>query len=226
MPRKIMNQTVVKTVLVGAAVVLSIAIEAAEKEELKLQLPQPLLIGTPQEISSPHLDPKRDKNWKRPAFQVPVGTELLSEEKAVTSSDPMPIIGDLELITDGDKEGTEGSYVELGPNKQWVQIDLGETREVHAILVWHYHSMARIYNDMIAQVSDDPDFTMDVTTVFNNDRDNSLGMGVGKDYEYVESYQGELIDAKGAKGRYVRLYSNGNTANDMNHYTEVEVFGK
>jgi hypothetical protein len=24
----------------------------------------------------------------------------------------------------------------------------------------------------------------------------------------------------------VRLYSNGNTANDMNHYIEVEVYGK
>jgi len=28
------------------------------------------------------------------------------------------------------------------------------------------------------------------------------------------------------KGRYVRLYSNGNTTNKMNHYIEVEVFGK
>ena len=34
-----------------------------------------------------------------------------------------------------------------------------------------------------------------------------------------------LIDPKGIKGRYVRLYSNGNTANDLNHYVEVEVYG-
>jgi hypothetical protein len=27
-------------------------------------------------------------------------------------------------------------------------------------------------------------------------------------------------------GRYVRLYSNGNTANTANHYIEVEVWGK
>ena len=33
------------------------------------------------------------------------------------------------------------------------------------------------------------------------------------------------MDAKGAKGRYVRLYSSGNTSNDMNHYVEVEVYG-
>jgi len=30
----------------------------------------------------------------------------------------------------------------------------------------------------------------------------------------------------GVKGRYVRLYSNGNTANRLNHYIEVEVWGK
>jgi hypothetical protein len=26
-------------------------------------------------------------------------------------------------------------------------------------------------------------------------------------------------------GQYVRLYSNGNTSNDLNHYIEVEVHG-
>jgi len=43
---------------------------------------------------------------------------------------------------------------------------------------------------------------------------------------YIETYQGKLIDGKGVKGRYVRLYSNGNTANKLNHYIEVEVWGK
>ena len=53
-----------------------------------------------------------------------------------------------------------------------------------------------------------------------------LGLGAGKDRPYIETYQGKLIDAKGAKGRYVRLYSKGNTTSKMNHYIEVEVFGK
>jgi hypothetical protein len=42
----------------------------------------------------------------------------------------------------------------------------------------------------------------------------------------VDSRYGKLIDAKGSSAQYVRLYSNGNTANDMNHYIEVEVYGK
>jgi hypothetical protein len=54
----------------------------------------------------------------------------------------------------------------------------------------------------------------------------SAGLGLGKDLEYIENYLGKLIDAKGVRGRYVRLYSRGNTSNDLNHYIEVEVYGK
>ncbi|MCK7528400.1 MAG: discoidin domain-containing protein [Ignavibacteriales bacterium] len=45
------------------------------------------------------------------------------------------------------------------PCSQWVQIDLGKpcTRS-SAILAWHYHSQARVYRDVVVQVSDDKDF--------------------------------------------------------------------
>ena len=36
----------------------------------------------------------------------------------------------------------------------------------------------------------------------------------------------ESLDPKGIKARYVRFYSGGNTANDMNHYVEVEIYGQ
>ena len=52
-----------------------------------------------------------------------------------------------------------------------------------------------------------------MTTIFNTDAANELGLGAGKDLPYIETYQGKLIDAKGVKGRYVRLYSKGNTTN-------------
>ena len=64
-----------------------------------------------------------------------------------------------------------------------------------------------------------------VTTIFNNDHDNTSGLGIGKDKEYIETNEGRLMDPRGVKARYVRLYSNGNTSNDMNHYVEVEVYG-
>jgi hypothetical protein len=73
--------------------------------------------------------------------------------------------------------------------------------------------------------AEDPAFKTGVVTVFNNDHDNSSKLGLGKDKEYIEVAEGKLFDPKGAKGRYVRLYSNGNTTNDLTHYVEVEVYG-
>jgi len=213
-------------VLMGA--VLSVFVCGAQeekKEVLQVKLPKPLFIGTPTNIKGVNLDPV-NKGKKRADFMVPAGTVLLSGKKAVTSSDSAPVVGTLDQVTDGDKEGSDGSFVELGPGKQWVQIDLGEPCTIYAMVFWHYHSMARVYRDVIVQVADDADFITNVRTLFNDDNDNSAGMGVGKDYEYVETSDGRLIDGKAEKARYVRLYSNGNTANEMNHYIEVEVFGK
>jgi len=42
-----------------------------------------------------------------------------------------------------------------------------------------------------------------VTTVFNNDHDNTSGLGAGKDKEYIETFDGKLFDPKGVKARYV-----------------------
>lgn len=197
---------------------------AQDKVVLKTKLPPPLFVGTPVPINVPNLEPPL--KGKRPDFYVPAGTINLAAKKKVTSSDTNPDVGTLDMVTDGDKAADEGSWVELGPGKQWIQIDLAKSASIYAILVWHFHSQARVYRDVVVQVSDDPTFKSGVTTVFNSDFHNELGLGAGKDLNYVETYQGKLIDAKGTKGRYVRLYSNGNTANKLNHYIEVEVWGK
>jgi hypothetical protein len=197
---------------------------AQDQVPLKTDLPKPLFVGTPVPIKVPNLEPTQ--KGKRPDFMVPAGTVNLAKGKKVTASDSDPVVGTLDLITDGDKEGDEGSWVELAPGKQWVQIDLEKDANLYAVMLWHFHSQARVYFDVVVQVSDDPTFSKDVTTIFNNDADNELGLGAGKDLAYIETYEGKLIDAKGVKGRYVRLYSKGNTTNKMNHYIEVEVFGK
>ena len=193
------------------------------KEELKLQLPKPMFIGTPRNIKTANLEVVTGK--PRGPFFVPKGTALVSLKKPVTSSDMQPVIGELSFVTDGEKSGEDGYFVELGPGKQWVQIDLKAEFNLNVILVWHYHSQARVYRDVVVQVSDDKDFIKDVTTIFNNDHDNTSGLGIGKDKEYIETNEGRLIDPKGVKARFIRLYSGGNTSNDMNHYVEVEVYG-
>jgi len=207
-----------------AALLTTTAALAEAQVALKTDLPKPLFVGTPVPIKLANLEPAR--TGKRPDFMVPAGTVNLAKGKKVTASDSDPVIGTLDLITDGDKEGDEGSWVELGPGKQWVQIDLEKEANIYAVMVWHFHSQARVYFDVVVQVSDDPKFEKGVTTIFNADAANELGLGAGKDLAYIETYEGKLIDAKGVKGRYLRLYSKGNTTNKMNHYIEVEVFGK
>ncbi len=218
-------------IVIAAGFVAGVAASAAAqtpapeqgKEELKLQLPKPMFVGTPRNINSPNLEKVTGKS--RPPFFVPAGTKLVSLNKPVTSSDTQPVIGDATFVTDSEKSGEDGYFVELGPGKQYVQVDLKAPYQLNAILVWHYHSQARVYRDVVVQVSDDKDFITGVTTVFNNDHDNSSGLGIGKDKEYIETAEGKLIDPRGVRGRYVRLWSNGNTSNDMNHYVEVEIYG-
>jgi hypothetical protein len=162
----------------------------------------------------------------REPFLAPAGTRNVALNKPVSSTDEEPIIGEIDFITDGDKEAADGSYVELGPFEQHVTVDLEAVYNIYAIVVWHFHKQPRVYFDMIVQVSDDPNFVKNVTTVFNNDTDNSCGQGVGTDKNYIETVEGKLFDAKGVQGRYVRLYSAGNNNNDLNHYIEVDVYGK
>lgn len=197
----------------------------AKKVPLDLKLPKPAFKGTPKHVP-PGSNLEEPRKGPRPDLMVPPGLKNLAADRKVTSSDNEPIIGSLKLITDGDKEAREGSYVELGPGVQWVQIDLGKPAEIYAVVLWHYHMSPRVYHDVIVQVAEDEDFLMDVKTVFNNDHDNSAGLGLGNDKAYWDTYEGKLIPVDGAKGRYVRFYSHGSTTDDQNHYTEIEIFGR
>lgn len=188
-----------------------------------IELPKEKIEGSPAPKNIPNLVPRPKKF---PEFYVPEGSTNLAKGKTVTSSDDYPILGELTLVTDGDKEADEGCFVELIDGKQWIQIDLEKSAPLHAIVVWHYHAAKRVYHDVIVQTSDDPTFKNGVTTLYNNDYDNSSGMGKGKNRPYVESRYGLLINANGTKARYIRLYSRGSTSSETNNYIEVEVFGK
>lgn len=191
---------------------------------LPIELPSPLFTGTPKNISTPNLEPPSGQ--ARPAFLAPKGIRNVAVETEVTASVFSPKLGELEQIVDGDKEGTDGSCVELEPGIQYVQIDLGAEYELFAVLFWHYHQEARVYFDVIVRASTDPDFISGVQTLYNNDHDNSAGLGVGADKEYIETYEGRLVDGKKTRARYLRFYSHGNTSNDLNHCIEIEAYGR
>lgn len=196
--------------------------QSADTILLTTKIPPEKIEGTPIEIKIPNLKPAASK---APQIQVPAGTVLLSKGKPVTASDDFPILGELRYITDGEKEAGEGYFLELANGLQWVQIDLEQEVAIQALWVWHYHSQRRAYHDVVIRISNHPTFATGVTTIFNNDFDNSASLGTGSDAPYIETQYGLLVPVAGVKGRYVRLYSKGNTSNDMNHYIEVEVFG-
>jgi hypothetical protein len=130
------------------------------------------------------------------------------------------------MVTDEEKSGIDGTYVELKPGRQYITIDLEAKYTIYAVVVWHFHKQPRIYNDVAVQVADDPDFISGVQALFNNDHDNTAGLGIGEHMNYVGTSEGKLIDGRGVEARYVRLYSNGSNASPANHYVEVEVYGK
>jgi hypothetical protein len=196
--------------------------EPVAKQPLPLQLPAPTLKGTPEDLQAgPNVEPL--SKTPRPPFLAPKGVQNVALGKPVTSS-ARPVGGELKQITDGKKEAKDDDAVEFRKGTQWVQVDLGDTYTLAAIVFWHDHRYIQVMHDVIVQVSDDPEFKTSVTTLFNNDADDSSGLGVGKDREYFETAEGRIVDAKGVKARYVRGYTRGSSQGGMNAWQELEVY--
>jgi hypothetical protein len=124
-------------------------------------------------------------------------------------------------VSDGDKNTANYAGIDLGP--RWVQIDLGQNYSLNRVRLWHYFGDGRSYRDVIVQLSTSADFSTR-TTVFNNDADNSAGQGAGGQAEYAETSAGRDITFAAVTARYVRLWTNGSSVNQYNHYVEAEVY--
>ena len=182
--------------------------------------------GNPRGVKPPHLRAK----GRRPPFMVRPGMTNLALYKPVSASEE-PVIGDVDQITDGLKKSGQFDYVEIGPGLGWVQVDLGKLRTVHAVVIWHYYKNATIYNDVIVRLADDPEMARNVTTVLNNDHDNSARLGKGDDKAFYTRWWGEIADArgddgKGTPGRYVRVYTADGMENEPVRFVEIAVYGK
>ena len=162
---------------------------------------------------------------KPPLVHVPPDVTNVARGKAVTATDAMLILGELEYITDGDTRSKY--YVEFEPKTipQHVTIDLEREYEIHAIVWWHGYDRPAVYWDVVVLVGRDPNLA-DAVVLFNNDHDGSLGLGKGTDLNYVETNRGWMAGADGVSARYVRLYNHTNSRNLINQYTEVEVYGR
>jgi hypothetical protein len=196
-----------------------------DPDMLYLTLPNPAFKSIPKDLQvGPNVEPLSVR--PRLPMTVPSGLKNLAPGSKITCSDKNATADTLAKITDGDKEASDQSIIFLRKGSQWVQLDLGSPSEIFAIVIWHAHNMAKIYHDVIVQVADDPDFIENVRTIFNNDQDNTSGLGVGRNREYIETYEGKLIRASGTKARCIRFYSKGSTESALNEYTEIEVYGR
>jgi hypothetical protein len=196
--------------------------DAKATEPLKLSLPEHTLKGTPEDLPvGPNIEPPSDK--PPTPLQVPKGVSNVAAGKPVTSS-VAPFLGELRQVTDGKKEPLDDDAVEFKKGTQWVQVDLGEPYAIYAIAMWHDHRYVQAMRDVVLQVSNDPEFKTGVTTLYNNDTDNSSGLGIGTDREYFEMQFGRVVPAKGVKARYVRGYTKGGNLSALNCWQEIEVY--
>jgi len=197
--------------------------KGSERTIIRPELPNYICIGFSRHLDMPP-NMKKDYYSLVREVTVPARVSLVSRGAPVTSSDPAPL-GELTLVTDGDKAGDDGYFVDLQPGCQWVQIDLGAPREMWLIWTWMYFKAQVYYKDVIIAVANEADFR-DARIVFNNDDDNTSGMGAGSDESWLETNCGHPVRLNGVTGRYVRLYSNGRNCDDTNHWIEVEIYGR
>jgi len=199
--------------------------------ELDLEL-DAVTRATPGYPRNVQLPPNLREEVRRAEFMVPPGVENVALNRPVTSSMEFePIIGELSQITDGVKTSGEFDFVELDFGPQWVQIDLGEEKEIFCVVLWHFYRNPIFYKNVIVQVADDAAFTSGVRTLFNNDFENSTGLGAGTDTTYGARWWGEIVDARtpegdGTSARYVRSYTDGGYGNEPTRWVEIAVFGK
>jgi hypothetical protein len=214
-------------VLVQSLVAADAPAPAAGMAQLILKLPAPAFKGTPMDIpTNSYTEPYPDPDKPRAPIMVPAGLKNVAEGAKITCSDKNATPDMLAKIIDGDKEASEQGIIYLRKGTQWVELDFGSPQEIFAIVLWHAHNTAKVYHDVVIQLADDEDFTKNVQIIFNNDQDNTSGLGVGTDREFFETHEGRLIPVKGLKGQYLRSYTKGSTESALNEYTEIEVYGR
>ena len=199
------------------------AADDGAKKPLPIKFPEPTLRGTPEDLpSGPNIEPP-PKTDPAP-YLAPADAVNLAAGKPVTSS-VKPFTGELPQVTDGKKEAFDSDAIEMRSGSQWIQVDLGASSTIYAVVLWHDHRYIQITRDVIVQASDDPEFKQNVTTLYNNDFDDSSKKGAGTDKEYFETKYGKIVEGKGVKARYVRGYSKGTSLTALNCWQELEVYG-
>ncbi|WP_158289582.1 fibronectin type III domain-containing protein [Paenibacillus flagellatus] len=163
-----------------------------------------------------------------PVVNVALGKPV-STNASSTSGEP------LSALTDGVTARDKYVLYGVSDGPKWAQVDLGQAYDVARVNIrndWGVSGAYRTGKDLIVQLSNDPTFAGGVTTIFNNDGDNSSGLGAGTDEEYVEPGDGsgkDILLADPVNARYVRYWANGHVrvngqVNTVDTPVEIEVY--
>lgn len=212
--------------------------------------PSPMTAGTAQKFTVLGLTPgatyyfamkTRDDANNESALSNVVQVALESTvnvalDKAVSTNGTVSGGGSVSIVTDGARASSGYVLISVADGPKWVQVDLGQAYAISRINVlndWGGTSgVARTGRDHVVQLSNDPTFATGVTTVFNNDSDNSSGLGAGSDAAYQEPTDGtgkNIVLTTPVNARYVRSWANGHVrvtgeTNLVNTPVELEVY--
>lgn len=157
--------------------------------------------------------------------------------KAVTSNGTAGG-GALSNVTNGNLARGDYALISTSDGPKYVQVDLADSYDIVGVNIrsdWGSDAGSYRYgHDYVVQLAADAAFTTGVTTIFNNDADNTLGLGAGEDPLYIEPADGAGLHIPletPVAARYVRYWANGHTrvngtTNAVNTPVEIQAFAK
>ena len=156
-------------------------------------------------------DKQDPKNWNYytvrfnvlPIMGLPEEFERIPTKVITVSDEPQPENGK-ENINDGDLK-TRWS----AENEQWIQLDLGEEKDVSVVTMAFYMGSVRVSY-----------YTIQVSVDGKNWKDVYSGESSGISEDYESYYIGEQ------KARYIRVKGYGNSSNSWNSYSEIYAYGR
>ncbi|MBT3278055.1 MAG: FMN-binding protein [Phycisphaerales bacterium] len=202
-------------------------------------------IAYPDNIKPEQEKLMRKKDWRPPVFWVTKGAKNVAKGKPVISNKTPMGTGKLTAVTDGKiacdtlekvfmltDDAAEGYGDDEIPS---VTVDLGKEYKVEGVCVWHNYQRPIVYEGVVVLVSTDKDFPNDpakTKIVYNNDYNDDVELGAGKNELFPASMMGEMVRVgklgTGRKVRYVRVYTYG-VLNDFSSYPaflEVAVYAQ
>ena len=145
------------------------------------------------------------------SIPAPAGVKNISRGKSVTSNTAKDVdkyfgaddaskvfveLTDGKLACPDDESGLtvlDWDFLEEKTHP-FFQVDLGERFDIYAIGIWHFYYRARWYKDVVILASDDPKFEKNVSVLWSNDDDNTLGFGKGAAPYFPTAWYGHVLD--------------------------------